>query len=77
MGSQGKATWSNNKNIFNFSHIWLGWAVGPLSHLSYNPIFGIINYAIIKCVSLMMSYTVVLFVILPLFRTSFMISPLF
>ncbi len=39
MGREGKATWSNDRAIFNFYHIWLEWDVRPLAYFSYDAIF--------------------------------------
>ncbi len=41
MGREGKATWSNDRAIFNFYHAWLRCDVRPLAHLSYVAIFDI------------------------------------
>ncbi len=43
MGREGKATWSNDRTKFNLYHVWLGWDVRPLAHLSYDRIFVIVN----------------------------------
>ncbi len=43
MGREGKATWTNDRAIFNFYHVWLGWDVRPIAHLSYDVVLVILT----------------------------------
>ncbi len=52
MGRGGKTTWSNDTAMFNFCHVQLGWAIRPLSHLSYDPILDNIYEAMVHLRSL-------------------------